>query len=69
VNGAQTVSTLGSVLGTDFEANLSRAFVLVRCVEVSAENADLGNRITRFANTQMRFLVKTSRFSIKRSIA
>lgn len=52
VNGAQTVSSLGSVLGTDFEANLSRAFVLVRCVEVSAENADLGNRITRFANTQ-----------------
>ena len=52
VNGAQTVSTLGSVLGTDFEANLSRAFVLVRCVEVSSENADLGSRITRFANTQ-----------------
>ncbi len=52
VNGAQTVSTLGSVLGTDFEDNLSRAFVLVRCVEISADNSDLGNRITRFANTQ-----------------
>ena len=52
VNGAQTVSTLGSVLGTSFEGNLSRAFVLVRCVEISADNSDLGNRITRFANTQ-----------------
>jgi hypothetical protein len=52
VNGAQTVSTLGSALGTDFETNLSRAFVLVRCVEVSPNNADLGSRITRFTNTQ-----------------
>ena len=52
VNGAQTVSTLGSVLGSSFEDNLVRAFVLVRCVEVSAENSDLGSRITRFANTQ-----------------
>ncbi|MFN2203561.1 MAG: AIPR family protein, partial [Caldilineaceae bacterium] len=52
VNGAQTVSTLGSVLGTDFEQNLGRAFVLVRCIEVGAGDAGLGQRITRFANTQ-----------------
>jgi hypothetical protein len=52
VNGAQTVSTLGSVLGTDFEESLGRAFVLVRCIEVGAGDAVLGQRITRFANTQ-----------------
>jgi hypothetical protein len=52
VNGAQTASTLGSVLGTEFEPNLGRAFVLVRCIEVAADDADLGQRITRFANTQ-----------------
>jgi len=52
VNGAQTVSTLGKVLGTKFEGNLGRAFVLVRCIEVHAEDTDLGRRITRFANTQ-----------------
>jgi hypothetical protein len=52
VNGAQTVSTLGSVLGTDFEDNLGRAFVLVRCIEVAADDEGLGQRITRFANTQ-----------------
>jgi AIPR protein len=32
VNGAQTVSTLGSVLGTEHEPNLGAAFVLVRCI-------------------------------------
>ena len=52
VNGAQTVSTLGSVLGTDFEDLLGRAFVLVRCIEVGADDASLGQRITRYANTQ-----------------
>jgi hypothetical protein len=52
VNGAQTVSTLGSVLGTDFEDSLGRAFVLVRCIEVGTGDAGLGHRITRFANTQ-----------------
>lgn len=52
VNGAQTVSTLGSVLGTPHQANLGSAFVLVRCIEVSREDEDLGRRITRYANTQ-----------------
>ncbi|MFY1623735.1 AIPR family protein [Micromonospora sp. WMMD735] len=52
VNGAQTVSTLGSAKGGDFESNLGNAFVLVRCIEVPKEEEDLGRRITRFANTQ-----------------
>ena len=52
VNGAQTVSTLGSFLGTEFEPNLGHAFVLVRCIEIGADDAGLGHRITRFANTQ-----------------
>lgn len=52
VNGAQTVSTLGSVIGTQAETNLGNAFVLVRCIEVKPEDGDLGRRITRFANTQ-----------------
>lgn len=52
VNGAQTVSTLGSVLATEHQENLGRAFVLVRCIEVPTSNQDLGRRITRFANTQ-----------------
>ncbi|MCW0372194.1 AIPR family protein [Xanthomonas sacchari] len=52
VNGAQTVSTLGSALGTEFESHLGRAFVIVRCIEVGQDNAALGHRITRFANTQ-----------------
>jgi hypothetical protein len=54
VNGAQTASTLGSVLGTDLEDRLGRAFVLVRCIEVGADDPEggLGQRITRFANTQ-----------------
>lgn len=52
VNGAQTVSTLGSALGTPAEENLGNAFVLVRCIEVSQEDGELGRRITRFANTQ-----------------
>jgi hypothetical protein len=52
VNGAQTVSTLGKALDSDFEANLGRAFVLVRCIEVAPNERDLSRRITRFANTQ-----------------
>lgn len=52
VNGAQTVSTLGRVLGSDFEANLGTAFVLVRVIEVSPDEDGLARRITRFANTQ-----------------
>lgn len=52
VNGAQTASTLGRVLGTDFEANLGAAFVLVRIIEVPVEEEGLARRITRFANTQ-----------------
>lgn len=52
VNGAQTVSTLGSAIGTDLEANLGKAFVLVRCIEVPLTDEDLGRRITRYANTQ-----------------
>lgn len=52
VNGAQTVSTLGSILGTDHEPHLGSAFVLVRCIEVPADDDELGRRITRYANTQ-----------------
>lgn len=52
VNGAQTVSTLGSAIGTAHEGNLGNAFVLVRCIEVPQEEEDLGRRITRYANTQ-----------------
>lgn len=52
VNGAQTVSTLGKVLGSEFEANLGAAFVLVRVIEVPAGEETLARRITRFANTQ-----------------
>jgi hypothetical protein len=52
VNGAQTVSTLGSAIGTEREENLGKAFVLVRCIEVPQAEEDLGRRITRYANTQ-----------------
>src|SRR5262249_47267626 len=52
VNGAQTVSTLGSILGSDFEGNLGNASVLMRCIEVPREDEELGRRITRYANTQ-----------------
>ncbi|AZZ39645.1 hypothetical protein C0Z10_07650 [Acidipropionibacterium jensenii] len=52
VNGAQTVSTLGSAVGTECEENLGKAFVLVRCIEVPQTEKGLGRRITRFANTQ-----------------
>lgn len=52
VNGAQTVSTLGKVLGTVFEPNLALAFVMVRCIEVPPTDDQLARRITRFANTQ-----------------
>ena len=34
VNGAQTVSTLGALLGTENEVHLGNAFVIVRCIEV-----------------------------------
>lgn len=52
VNGAQTVSTLGTVLGTEWEPNLGHAFVIVRCIEVPEGEEGLGQSITRFANTQ-----------------
>lgn len=52
VNGAQTVSTLGRDLGSDFEHNLGVASVLVRVIEVPSDEEDLARRITRFANTQ-----------------
>lgn len=52
VNGAQTVSTLGSAIGTVSEPNLGEAFVLVRCIEVRTEDEELGRRITRLTNTQ-----------------
>jgi hypothetical protein len=52
VNGAQTVSTLGSALGTTHEANLGAAVVLVRCIEVPKTEGELGRSITRYANTQ-----------------
>ncbi|MGY1779221.1 AIPR family protein [Geodermatophilus sp. SYSU D01036] len=52
VNGAQTVSTLGSAVGTTHEPNLGNAFVIVRCIEVPREDEDLGRQITRYANTQ-----------------
>jgi AIPR protein len=52
VNGAQTVSTLGSALGGPHQDQLGSAFVLVRCIEVPDENVELGRQITRFANTQ-----------------
>ncbi|OXM56070.1 hypothetical protein CFP71_14640 [Amycolatopsis thailandensis] len=52
VNGAQTVSTLGSVKGTDAEQNLGQVSVMVRCIEVPKEQDDLAQQITRFANTQ-----------------
>lgn len=52
VNGAQTVSTLGSAIGTSYESNLGNAFVIVRCIEVPREEEDLGRKITRYANTQ-----------------
>jgi len=52
VNGAQTVSSLGSILGTDSETKLSQVFVLVRCVEVPSDDPDLARGITRYANTQ-----------------
>jgi hypothetical protein len=68
VNGAQTVSTLGSVLGTEYESQLGKAFVLVRCIEVPSDEDALGRRITRFANTQNEVQVRTSPFSMRSSI-
>lgn len=52
VNGAQTVSTLGSLLGTAEEKNLSRVFVLTKCIEVPADDPGIARGITRYANTQ-----------------
>ncbi|WFF04833.1 AIPR family protein [Micromonospora sp. WMMD1076] len=52
VNGAQTVSTLGAAMGTEYEAGLGSAFVLVRCIEVPEAEEELGRSITRYANTQ-----------------
>jgi hypothetical protein len=52
VNGAQTVSTLGSVLSTEWEQNLGQVFVMTRCIEVPADDPTLARGITRYANTQ-----------------
>lgn len=52
VNGAQTVSTLGRLVNGLHEENLGRAFVMIRCIEVPAEEEQLGAAITRYANTQ-----------------
>ncbi|MCS3491269.1 hypothetical protein M2368_000241 [Arthrobacter sp. JUb119] len=52
VNGAQTVSTLGKLASGPYMENLGRAFVMIRCIEVPAEEETLGASITRFANTQ-----------------
>lgn len=52
VNGAQTVSTLGAALGTEWESNLGSAYVIVRCIEVPETEEGLGQSITRYANTQ-----------------
>lgn len=52
VNGAQTVSSLAKVMGTLYEDNLKRAFVMIRVVEIPRSEEDIGRRITRFTNTQ-----------------
>jgi hypothetical protein len=52
VNGAQTVSTIGSLLGGESEDNLGRAFVMVRCIEIPGNDDEFGRNITRYANTQ-----------------
>ncbi len=52
VNGAQTVSSLAKVMGTLYESNLHRAFVMIRVVEVPPSEEHLGRSITRFTNTQ-----------------
>jgi hypothetical protein len=52
VNGAQTVSTIASAMGTEWEANLSRVFVVTRCIEVPDDDPSLARGITRYANTQ-----------------
>lgn len=52
VNGAQTVSVLGSALDGPHHENLGNAYVMVRCIEVPDEDADTGRLITRYTNTQ-----------------
>jgi hypothetical protein len=52
INGAQTVSTLGRALRDGHRAGLEQAYVTVRCIEISPDDAELGRQITRFANTQ-----------------
>lgn len=52
VNGAQTASTLGSLLGTTEEKNLSQVFVITKCIEVPADDPSIARGITRYANTQ-----------------
>lgn len=52
VNGAQTASTLGSLLGTAEEKNLSQVFVITKCIEVPADDPSIARGITRYANTQ-----------------
>jgi len=71
VNGAQTVSTLGSVLGSDAEANLGNAYVIVRCIEVPAGEEKLGQRVTASRGLRirkMKSLVKISLSSTSNSI-
>lgn len=52
VNGAQTVSTLGSAVGSAYETQLESAYVIVRCIEVPQDDSELARMITRYANTQ-----------------
>jgi hypothetical protein len=52
VNGAQTVSTLGRALSAGMAADLERAYVSVRCIELGSDAPDLARRVTRYANTQ-----------------
>lgn len=61
VNGAQTVTSLGLALAAGQKDQLAQAHVLVRCIELSEEDPDLGRRITRYANTQN--VVATQDFS------
>lgn len=52
VNGAQTVSSLGTVQGELWEENLAKVSVLARVIEIGDDDPDLPRKITQFANTQ-----------------
>ncbi|WP_371163691.1 AIPR family protein [Buchananella felis] len=56
VNGAQTVSTIGSVPELEFSERTGEAYVMVRCIEIGGNWEDLAPNITRFANTQNQVL-------------